>query len=110
MWSAKQYGGISSRVMLFLILNNFIIPSIRKRFPPDSVNFSVAFVLFIAAVKMWMHEGVQGMFVGLILFQAVPELRRHLGSFHAYRWRHFALLTCIYVLAAPCVYVAFLSA
>jgi hypothetical protein len=56
-WSAKQYGGISSRLMLFLILNNFIIPSIRKRFPPEMVNISVAFVLSVAAAKMWLYEG-----------------------------------------------------
>ena len=51
------YGGISSRLMLFLILNNFIIPSIRKRFPPEMVNISVAFVLSVAAAKMWLYEG-----------------------------------------------------
>ncbi len=53
----SRYGGISSRLMLFLILNNFIVPSIRKRFPPDMVNPSVAFVLSVAAAKMWLHEG-----------------------------------------------------
>ena len=43
-WSARQYGGISTRLMLYLVFSSFVVPSIRKRFPPHLVNVSVVAV------------------------------------------------------------------
>jgi hypothetical protein len=105
-----MYGGISSRLMLFLILNNFIIPSIRKRFPPEMVNVSVAFVLLVAALKIWLYEGVGSLLAGLLLFQLLPEARRAIGPLQTRKWRHVAFFIGVYIMLAPCFYVAFLGA
>ena len=105
-----MYGGISSRLMLFLILNNFIIPSIRKRFPPEMVNFSVAFVLLLVAVKVWLYEGVSSLLAGLLLFQLLPEARRVIGPLQTHKWRHVAFFIGVYLMLAPCFYVSFLGA
>ena len=96
--------------MLFLILNNFIIPSIRKRFPPEMVNFSVAFVLLIAALKIWLYEGVSSLLAGLLLFQILPEARRMIGPMQTHKWRHAAFFIGVYLALSPCFYVAYLGA
>ena len=66
-------------------------------------------MLLTAAIKIWRHEGVQSLLAGLVLFQLMPEARKHLGPVQLHKWRHAAFLIGIYALMAPCFYIVFIA-